>query len=50
MHTIDCITEFILKLEKNNSLQVKISKDKLSELVNSHFSESEIYDKRVKNG
>ncbi|WP_164076289.1 hypothetical protein [Flavimarina sp. Hel_I_48] len=43
MHTISSITEFILELEKNGDLDLKISKDKLSTLVNKRFTEQEIY-------
>lgn len=46
MCTHDSITEFILELEKSNSLELKIKKDKLSELADSYFTGREIYGKK----
>jgi hypothetical protein len=42
MHDISSITKLILELEKSGSLDLKISKERLSILVNRYFTGQDI--------
>lgn len=43
MHTISSITDLILELEKSGHLDLKVSKDRLSVLINRHLTGQDIY-------
>ena len=43
MHTISGITDLIIALEKNGHLDLKVSEDKLSVLINKYFTGEGIY-------
>ena len=48
MHTISSITDLILELEKSGDLDLKVSKDRLSILVNKYFTGQELAYKKGK--
>lgn len=48
MHTISNITDLILELEKSGHLDLKVSEERLSILINKHFTGQDLNYKRSK--
>lgn len=46
MHDINSITDLILELEKSGNLDLKVSENRLSVLVNRHFTGQDPYYKK----